>query len=214
MGAPGRPWRILPCGAPDAVCRLFRPVGLILPSLRLVVRDFFAYFVCVNIKKNCKMKKYRLPAWALLAGAGLWALPAQADDYAYLTLKYGGVEESVALASVKKITFEGTNLQLVTQTGTSEYALSTMQKLFFSATPTALQTVTGKETNGLAYDAAACRLTVGAAAGATRLTVYAVNGTPVRQLMVPAGGTELSLSGLPRGLYVARAGGQTLKFVR
>lgn len=160
------------------------------------------------------MKRNYLQALALLVGAGWAAVPAQADDYAYLTLQYGGMQESVVLTAVKKITFGSGTMQLVTDAGTSSYALGTMEKLFFSAVPTAVKAAPEASEGTLDYDARAARLTVGAGAAARRLAVYSLNGTRVKEQAVPAGGAEVSVADLARGLYVVKMGGQTLKIVR
>ena len=71
---------------------------------------------------------------------------AKAENYSYLTLQYGGVQQSIALNTLKKITFSGGQLHATTAEGVQSIKLSTMEKMFFSATATAIPTAATPET--------------------------------------------------------------------
>lgn len=160
------------------------------------------------------MKNHKLFAgvlWLLLAAAV--AQPVSADDYNYLTLQYEGVQQSVVLSTLKKITFSGGKMQVATANETLSYDLNTMEKMFFSATATAVTTPSASRTE-LAYDRATQTVHVGEAGKGATLNVYFVNGSLALRAPVAAEGATVSLSALPKGLYVIKLNGQTLKIMR
>lgn len=159
------------------------------------------------------MKKHTLGAGALGLALATVSLPALADDYGFLTFQYGGVQKSVALASMKKITFSGGKMLAATTDGVHSFDLNTMEKMFFSSTATALTTVSADRT-GLSYDAASQTVQVGEQGGNATLHVYFLNGSLALRTPVPAGGTTVSLATLPKGVYVVKLNGQTLKITR
>lgn len=151
-------------------------------------------------------------AAVLWAAAPLGAL--QADDYGWLTLQHSGAQQSVALASVRKITFSGGALQLITAEGTTSYALNGMEKMFFTSQPTPVAEITGQTGVEVAYRPGSKQLTVDGLAAEATLVVYGLNGTPVIRHTLPAGGGTVSLDGLPRGVYVVKVAGCIVKIAR
>lgn len=149
----------------------------------------------------------------LLLFSAATAMPAWADDYSYLTLQYGGVQESVALSALKKITFSGGQLLATTTSGVKTYALSTMEKMFFASEPTALRAVQD-DAVALTYDRASQQLRVCRRDGAAVLRVYHANGGLMLSAPVAEGESTFSLSALPKGLYVVRVNQQTIKVIR
>lgn len=69
---------------------------------------------------------------------------AFAEDYKYLTMAYNSVEQSIELATVQKITFEGGQVVVATSEGNQTFPQSQMEKMFFSQTPTAVKSVTAE----------------------------------------------------------------------
>ncbi len=155
-------------------------------------------------------KNLLLTAVALMAAVGT-SLPARADGYSYLTLCYGEVEQSIALNTLKKITFTGGKLMAVTADRSQEFALDTMKKLFFSATPTAIETAIAPEAASLVYDHASQTLNVGTQSGL--LTVLFTNGKTALTQRVD-GAARVNLSSLPKGMYIVHLNGETLKIMR
>lgn len=71
----------------------------------------------------------------LMAMAG--SVAAQAYDYPYLTIQtVDGTEQSVAVASLK-LTFSDGKLVVTNSDGTQTFTLSSLSKMFFSASQTA-----------------------------------------------------------------------------
>ncbi|MCR4995441.1 MAG: T9SS type A sorting domain-containing protein [Bacteroidales bacterium] len=145
--------------------------------------------------------KRLLVSIALLAGI----VAAHADSYNYLNLTSSSSIQSVALTSVKKITFENGNAVVTTTDGTTlSAALSTLTSLTFTDTATGVREVNG----GKSLQLQSGRIV---ANGSGWLRVYNTNGQLVRQQQVSSTRAELNLDGLPHGLYIAKLGSQTLK---
>ena len=69
------------------------------------------------------------------------ATTAFAEDYKYLIVDCNGVEKSILLESVRKITFENGQVVVATSEGNESFAQSGMNKMFFSETATAIASV-------------------------------------------------------------------------
>lgn len=131
---------------------------------------------------------------------------ASADSYNYLNI-VGSTAQSVARTAVKRITFEGGNIVVATTSGTTLTApLSTLTQLTFSDTALGVGSVGDQQPLALQGES----LVV---AGHGTLQVYNAGGQLMRQLRVDSTRGELNVSDLPRGIYLARFGRQTLKFI-
>ena len=64
-----------------------------------------------------------------------------ADDYLYLTIGYNSTEQSIELATIQKITFENNQMVVTTSEGNVTFPQSEMEKMFFSSTATAIETI-------------------------------------------------------------------------
>lgn len=130
---------------------------------------------------------------------------ADDNDYRYLTIQVNNNDEqSIELATIQKITFEDSNVLITTTEGTVTIAQSDLQKLFFSATPTAIKTLPGKA-KGLVVSAGTLT-----ANGNGLLYIYNASGVLQHMAMVE-GKARISLSNLPKGLYIISLGGETIK---
>lgn len=134
-------------------------------------------------------------------------LTTWASTYNYLTIATTAAESSVALSTIKKITFSGSNLVVTTIDGEeTSVALSNLNRLYFSEKATAVRNLhAGK----LAYQNG--RIVAGTSGV---LTVYNASGAIVRQMPVAGGRTEMNLSTLPTGIYIVKLGQQTLKIAK
>lgn len=130
----------------------------------------------------------------------------KAEDYQYLTVKTNSAEKSITLATVQKITFDtAKGLVLVTTSeGTVEFPQSEMQKMFFSATPTAIEKMPAKS------EALQTNKGVLEVKGNGLLRIYSSNGTLVQMAKVEEG-ANISLKSLPKGIYIVNMGEQTIK---
>ncbi len=149
------------------------------------------------------MKKILLSALVALSAQSIWA-----DEYNYLTVAYNSVEQSIALGTVKKITFQGGNCVVSTTEGEFSYPLSQMEKMRFTADPTAIERLP------LQAEGLKCMgnsLTVGQKG---LLHIYNTSGALVRVANVAQAGSVINLGILPKGVYIVRMGDKTIKVSR
>lgn len=133
------------------------------------------------------------------------SLSASADDYAYLTAQYGGVEQSIELATVRTISFEQDLVVVTTSEARLTFPLAEMQKMYFSATATAIDRLPS-ETDNLKVIGGV--LHVAGQKGIVR--VYASNGT-LQHMAQVEGRSSISLQSLPKGVYFIQLGNQVIK---
>ena len=134
------------------------------------------------------------------------SMTAMADDYSFLTVAYNDIEQSFELATVQKITFDTQNAKVVLTTSNGEVSFpqSEMQKMFFSATATAIEKMP-VESDGLKVQGGVLE-----ANGNGFLRIYNASGALQRMAKVD-GQMRVSLEGLPKGVYVVNMGSQTIK---
>ena len=138
----------------------------------------------------------------------LLALPltATADTYNYLNITAGSSIQSVALKTVKRITFSDGNIVVTAADGTvTTAALSALTNLTFSETATGIRDINLRRSD-LCIESGHI-----VAKGSGMLLVYNAAGRIVRQQFVDSSRTELSLEGLPHGIYVARLCNRSIK---
>lgn len=138
-----------------------------------------------------------------------FATAAHADDYNFLNINATNGGGSIALKSVKKITFSDSDMIVYAADGTQKSVpLAGLTSLSFDATATGLKDLGKQQENQLTIQSG--RIIVG---GNGTLAVYTSGGQQVRSIRVTSDRTEISLDGLPHGLYIARIGNRTLKFI-
>ncbi|MCD8304868.1 MAG: T9SS type A sorting domain-containing protein [Prevotellaceae bacterium] len=134
-------------------------------------------------------------------------LQTRADDYKYLTAAYDNTEESYELATVQKITFEDGNVVITTSQGIVTLPEDQMQKMYFSSTATAVESL-ATESTGLSYSDGLLH-----ASGKAMLYVYSSAGQLLQAASVD-GEMSISLRSLPEGVYIVNMGGETIKVLR
>ena len=135
------------------------------------------------------------------------SLFAFADDYAYLTVGYNSIEQSIELATIQKITFDTSaeKMTVTTSTGNEiDFPLTQMEKMFFSATATAVESLPEKSKN-MSVSGGVLRVS-----GNDMLYIYGSNGM-LQQITKVKGSAAVSLQTLPKGVYIVRMGNQTIK---
>ncbi len=136
------------------------------------------------------------------------SLTARADDgYGYLTAVYNGTEESYELATVQKITFEEGYVVITTSRGETRLPQSEMEKMYFSIVATAVDQLPGQSPR-LRMEGGLLR-----ASGEGLLHIYNAAGQLLRMASVE-GEMNISLATLPKGVYVANMGDETIKIVK
>lgn len=130
-----------------------------------------------------------------------------ADTYEYLTASYNEVEQSFSLASIKKITFEGDQIVVYTTEGEVRLPQEEISKMYFTSTPTAIESM-AEQSKGLQMQDG--KLT---ATGKGMLHIYNSNGTLLQMAQVN-GTMNISLSELPKGVYIVNLGKETIKVAK
>jgi hypothetical protein len=135
-------------------------------------------------------------------------VPAMAEDYRYLTIKRNdGNEASVSLQPLK-LTFTNGKLQLFSAEGVETMELNTLTSMWLSTAPTSIKQTSGDR---FALQIEDKSLFVRGIKGNT-LTLYDVQGIPVRSAKPVNGIGKLDISGLSPGIYLLKTQSQTLKF--
>ena len=128
---------------------------------------------------------------AFLSLALLSSMTASATDFTLYLEQSAGEKVSWEVSSLRKITFEGSNVVITKSNGeTASFSTSTVSKMYFADPATGIQAVES-------------------IAGATA-HVYSVNGILTGKAVVNADGS-VNLSNLPKGIYVVSVNGKSFK---
>lgn len=135
---------------------------------------------------------------------------AQTSAYQYMTFTMqSGSEVSYSLSDFK-ITY-GADSTYIESAG-SKYSLLTagIAKMKFTETATAIKSAT-LGGNAAALSVSDNAITINS--GAITLRIFSADGTEVLAQKLGGGGTQsIDLSVLPKGIYILKAGSQTVKF--
>ncbi len=136
-------------------------------------------------------------------------LTASATDFYLWVTQTSGDETSWAVSEVQKITFSGSNVVVTATDGTSAtFAMSEVSKLNFQTSPTAIQNLQAETPVRFDGD----NLKVSASEG-TVVDVFSATGTLVGKASVDGSG-QVSLSNLPKGVYMVKVGSKTSKVLK
>ena len=156
------------------------------------------------------MKRLQLLLLVLLA----WPIGVLADNLNTLvvTMK-NGAETAFFLKDKPNVTFEGTNLKVVSEKTTTTFALADVLRFtYVKRDPSGINEQIVDPTE-ISYEDGVLvisQIKAGASVG-----VYALDGKLVRQLKAQRAGTyRLSLSELPTGLYLVKADNVTYKITK
>ncbi|MBR1484901.1 MAG: T9SS type A sorting domain-containing protein [Prevotella sp.] len=153
------------------------------------------------------MKTIKTLLMAALLAAGTTAM---ADDYAYLTVNQDSGDASFAVSTISKITFDATNMIVTLSDGTTqELPLAGLSKMFFTSEPTGIDAVSQGQSQIRLADGA---LHVSAPKGA-RITLYNMEGKVLRTVTATGDDTQVSVNGLPQGVYIVKVGSQAKKIM-
>ena len=119
------------------------------------------------------------------------------------------------LTDKPQVKFEGTNLVITSEKATASFALSDVIRFTYQPTdPTGINElrVEGEPAVNYSKDGT---VTISQLPANTTATVYTMDGRTVQQLKAHHAGTyRLSLSGLPAGVYLVKAGNTTYKITK
>ena len=132
-----------------------------------------------------------------------------ADNYAYLTIDQTGTETSFAVSDIQRITFDATDMVLHMANGSEQkLPLNSLSKMFFSENG-----ANGIGAIGVTQSMISMKdgvLRVKGDRGNT-VTIYDMGGKIVRKVTASSAETELNLSGMTKGVYIVKVGGETKK---
>lgn len=141
----------------------------------------------------------------LFAALLLCIVSASADEKKYLTVAYSDVEESLILATVKKITFDASSTIITTTEGEKTYPLSEMKRITFTVDPTAINAMKEESENMKMVNG---QLVV---SGKGILHIYNASGQLIGLTNVDGDNKTVNLNGLQKGVYIVNLGNQTIK---
>ena len=156
------------------------------------------------------MRRLQLLLLVLLA----WPIGMLADNLNTLVVKMkNGAETAFFLKDKPNVTFEGTNLKVVSEKTTTTFALADVLRFtYVKRDPSGINEQIVDPTE-ISYEDGVLvisQIKAGASVG-----VYALDGKLVRQLKAQRAGTyRLSLSELPTGLYLVKADNVTYKITK
>ena len=137
---------------------------------------------------------------------------AVAQDKATLVLWHAdGTTTDVALYLKPRVVFDGDIVRITSTVLDMEYPKSNILRFSYTGQGTAIST----PKNDADYTREGDRLVFHGISSADKVAVYTANGirVPVR-LSVTSDGVTLSISSIPKGVYVLSVNGKTSKFVR
>ena len=156
------------------------------------------------------MRRLQLLLLVLLA----WPIGMLADNLNTLVVKMkNGAETAFFLKDKPNVTFEGTNLKVVSEKTTTTFALADVLRFtYVKRDPSGINEQIVDPTE-ISYEDGVLvisQIKAGASVG-----VYALDGKLVRQLKAQRAGTyRLSLSELPTGLYLVKADNVAYKITK
>ena len=134
---------------------------------------------------------------------------AWADDYTYLNLTSNSTVQSIALQTVRKISFESDNVVVTTIDGTATATdLASLLRITFTDIPVFI--------NDQIIESPELRMEGGdiVTQGQGKLYIFNASGVLVRQRRVNETPTKTNVHDLNRGLYIAHFNNSTIKFIR
>lgn len=147
----------------------------------------------------------------LWAAGAFSGLHAAGDDWLRLVSEGGTTEWAVR--DLRKITFTFDGMMLVkSKDGVQSFTCKSLDKLYFWAQSTGVTTASGADGSMAMHGPSTVSFPQTPAGG--RAFLYRPDGTLVRVLDVAAAGGPYRIDGLSRGIYMIHFSGQTLKFVQ
>ena len=166
-------------------------------------------YIIRRVQRFILPRAIRKMVWA---GALAFCLPAgaAAEDYNYVQVITNCCTDNIARTEVRRLTFADGNLVMTKADGTNvNFGLAVLKGIAFTSNADGIRTLNG--TKGQPLFLQGERLVTGQTG---LLFIYDSLGRLIRQEYVGESHNEMNLSDLKRGLYIARIGNQTLKFIR
>ena len=127
-----------------------------------------------------------------------------ADNFKYLTISYNGTEQNISLPIVQKITFQNGYVVVTTTEGENSYPISVVERITFTE-PADASKALPERTEDLTDEHGALAIK-----GNGLMRVYNTSGALVSIANIKEG-ANISLDGLPTGVYIVRMGDKAIK---
>ena len=138
-------------------------------------------------------------------------LPVSAQHI--IVLKSENAAQAVELQKFRRMTFSGTTVNLMQTDGAvSSVDMSDITRIYFGD----FTGITNVDFNGgkdLVSYISSDEIAVNCEAG-EEITIYNVSGTMVQKEIQGSEGGSVSIANLPKGIYLLRANGQTVKIIK
>ena len=137
------------------------------------------------------------------------ALPASAQQM--LIEKTGSENEIISLDNLKQITFDGTTVKIEQTDGrTSSTSMRYIDRISFGDF-TSIDNIDSN--NALVNYISRDVITINCEAG-TGIAIYSVTGMTLLNVRSEADRKQISIANLPKGIYILKVGGQTVKITK
>ena len=130
-----------------------------------------------------------------------------------IVLKTDNGSQAVELQKFRRMTFSGTSVNIMQADGTVESAdMSDITRIYFGDY-TGIKNVDFNGGKELVSYISADEVAVNCEAG-KEIAIYNVSGTMVLKSVQDSDGGSVSIANLPKGIYLLRANGQTVKIIK
>lgn len=129
-----------------------------------------------------------------------------------LVIKTGGNEQTVQFDELRRITFDGTTVQIQKHNGTT--ISEDMADIIYIQAITKSTDITAPQiSENLVGYISNDAITVNCAADAT-VEIFNISGSHIATMKLDAENGTISIATLPKGIYILRADGRTAKFLK
>lgn len=130
-------------------------------------------------------------------------------------INLNGVEKTITLNTLSKITFSGTNMIFNYQNGTNEsMAFSTINKMLF-ATPTVLNDIKIEDKMILYPNPASDKLYLKNVNDENlNISIFSISGLQLLKITALKSSEPIDISSLPKGFFVLKINDQAIKFTK
>lgn len=157
-------------------------------------------------------KKLFITLLLILVGMASFAASPEDGDNLYVFTKQSDAPAIYSLDDLDKITFSDTGVNFWNTKWPTEYAYGNFRLIIFKATdnPNGIESAVVDEANvAICYDSQKELVIVKSEKVLAGVTVFDVQGRPVATANHAAGVYEVSLSLVPRGIYIVKAKGSS-----
>ena len=120
--------------------------------------------------------------------------------------------QTVAMEQLRRITFNGNNVNVTQNDGTTiTAAMGEINRIYFG-TPTSIDNLAG-DSNEFITAIGSNAIAVNCPAGEV-INIYSINGVRIISTRQEADGGNISIEQLPHSIYLIEAAGRTAKFIK